>query len=128
MWWSHQRIVLSTEIATEVDCPSRQSDSDLRRTEQMARRDELCGYSVTNIDCAVEGNSVQMLKRRLSIFQRVERLGVLVLGVSVPFGKTCLLFLDMAAVRQDQAAEFLRRFGTHHLPSIPAADQRRQIA
>src|SRR6185436_15141103 len=76
----------------------------------------------------IEGEAGEMRERALGIGDSVERQGRLVLGEAMTIGEFRVLLLQTAAIRQQDAAEILRRVGAMDARPETVAHQSRQIA
>ena len=106
----HERVVRTAEIAGEVHPGALDLEPELRGPEDVAGRQEPRD-DIAHADIRVERVGAELIECGPRIPLGVERLGRRMAREAVAPGEVGLLLLEMPAVRQDQAAEFLGPLG-----------------
>ena len=121
-------IVVAAEIAGEDHALAAPGDLDDGGAENMPGMAQPDPGAARDILLLIEGKAGEMRQRALGIGDAVERQGRLMLGEAVTIGEFRVLLLQMAAVRQQDAAEIRRRLGAMDARPKSVAHQSGQIA
>ena len=124
----HQGFVGSAKIAGEMQSLPIDRQRDLGGTQDVAGRNEAGADPGRHSLLLQEGPTLELFQAGHLIILRIQGQGVLMLGVASLLGVTGFLFLQMAAVGQQQLAQIARGLGAKDPSSEALLDQGRQIA
>jgi hypothetical protein len=125
---AHEQIVRAPHVAREQQGPAFDVEGHGRRAQDVPGAVEGGRHARRDMGRRVKRQVCQAPQRQHGVFFGVERLGRLVARGVMPVGEGRALFLDAAAVRQQQLAQVDGgRRGQHH-PFETLANQQRQRA
>jgi hypothetical protein len=126
--WPHDRVGAVAQVAAEQQPPTAGGHDDAGRAEDMAGAAPRRFQAVAEVQRPAEVDIAELLEAVLGVGARVQRTRRAVLGEPVAIGELGVLFVDEAGVREQMAAQRVRRARAVDRPLESLRGQPRQVS
>ena len=124
----HQRLVLPSEVAAEVQAPAMHVQADMSSAQDVAGGVEAGADAGHHLDVLLVIVPLQLPQAQLGVTLGVKRERLLVLGITLARRVLRLFLQQVPTVREQQSAQGGTAFGAVNLTAESLLDQYRQIA